>query len=56
MEAAVKPGSEAELAQLVAQAEAPFEMIGTGTQARTWPSGAGGADPRHVGLRGDRRL
>lgn len=32
MEAAVKPGSEAELAQLVAQAEAPFEMIGTGTK------------------------
>jgi glycolate oxidase FAD binding subunit len=32
MEAAVKPGSEAELAQLVAQAEAPFEIIGTGTK------------------------
>ncbi|MGL6181147.1 MAG: FAD-binding protein, partial [Aestuariivirga sp.] len=28
----MKPGSEAELAQLVAQAEAPFEIIGTGTK------------------------
>ncbi len=34
MEATVKPGSEAELAQLVAQAEAPFEIIGTGTKRR----------------------
>ena len=32
MEAAVKPGSEAELAQLVAEAPSPFEIIGTGTK------------------------
>jgi glycolate oxidase FAD binding subunit len=32
MEAAVKPGSEAELAQLVAETPSPFEIIGTGTK------------------------
>ena len=32
MEAAVKPGSEAELAQLVEEAPSPFEIIGTGTK------------------------
>lgn len=32
METAVKPGAEAELAQFVAEARSPFEIIGTGTK------------------------